>query len=59
VHPDTICAIFAQENQYKVLKIHHVHKAHMDSYCSRCAAVRSSQRHTLYSDASDDGLRTV
>jgi hypothetical protein len=36
VQPDTLCAIFAQENQYKVLKSHHIHKAHMDAYCARC-----------------------
>lgn len=35
VHPDTLCAIFAQENQYKVLKSHHIHKANMDAYCAR------------------------
>ena len=35
VQSDTICGIFAQENQYKVLKTHHIHKANMDSYCSR------------------------
>jgi hypothetical protein len=30
-----MCAIFAQENQYKVLKTHHIHKAALDTYCRR------------------------
>lgn len=33
---ETIASIFAQENQYKVIKTHHVHKANMPQYCSRC-----------------------
>eukprot|EP00879_Flechtneria_rotunda_P032233 GHRR01035405.1.p2 GENE.GHRR01035405.1~~GHRR01035405.1.p2 ORF type:complete len:113 (+),score=20.73 GHRR01035405.1:574-912(+) len=37
VSSDTICSIFAQENQYKVLKSHHIHKEQMHNYCTRYA----------------------
>uniref|UniRef100_A0A383WBB4 CDAN1-interacting nuclease 1 n=1 Tax=Tetradesmus obliquus TaxID=3088 RepID=A0A383WBB4_TETOB len=35
VRPETICGILAQENQYTVIKSHHIHKANMPAYCSR------------------------
>jgi hypothetical protein len=35
VRPETICGILSQENQYKVIKSHHIHKANMPAYCSR------------------------
>lgn len=35
VPPDTLAAIFAQENQHKVIRSHHIHKAAMPVYCNR------------------------
>jgi hypothetical protein len=32
---DTLASMYSQENQYKVIKTHHIHKANMGHYCSR------------------------
>lgn len=35
VSVDTLASIYSQECQYRVIKSHHVHKAHMGAYCAR------------------------
>lgn len=32
---DTLASIYSQEQQYKVIKTHHVHKANMPQYAAR------------------------
>lgn len=34
----TLLGLFSQEAQYRVIRTHHVHKAHVHSYCARYRA---------------------
>jgi hypothetical protein len=39
----TLVSIFSQENQYKVIKCHHIHKTNIPRYWERCTPARPHQ----------------
>lgn len=43
----TMIGLFSQEAQYRVIKTHHLHKASMAAYCSRCAHVAMRMQGTV------------